>query len=1177
MINKKQKKEVDKEFGLSSWAINNKTTMYVAIILILFLGVQAYFNMPRESFPEIKETKIYISTLFPGNTAEDIEKLITDPLEEQLRNVSNVVEIISTSQEDYSMVTVEFDEDIDVEAAKQKVKDEIESETSSEDWPTFNGAKVEPNVFELSMSEEIPILNINISGNYTVEKLKEFGEYLEDEIEDLEEIKQVDIRGAQEKEVEVAVDIYKMMASKVNFQDITSAISNGNMTMSAGNFITSGQRRTIRIIGEIDKPDDLESFVVKSENDNPIYLRDIANITFEPKDKTTYARAFNQNEQIGQTVVMLDVKKRAGKNMVAAAEKIEKIVADANANVFPSNLKVTITNDQSSKTIGQVDDLVNNIIFGIILVVTVLMFFLGFKNALFVGFAIPMSMFLSLMILNALGYTMNTMILFGLIMGLGMLVDNGIVVVENVYRLMDEEGLSRVDAAKKGISEIAFPIIISTATTVAAFVPLGLWPGVMGQFMVYFPITLSVVLGSSLVVAIFFNSVLVSQFMTVEDKNMPLKQIVKISVLLVGIGSLIAFFGGEYRGLGTVMIFTAFLLWIYRLFLRKAANYFQSHILTRLENIYELTLTSALKGWKPQLIAMGGFILFLVAFGSFGASVASQRTKIEFFPDNKPNQIIVYVEYPEGTDIKKTNQITLEIEARVYSILDDPEYRKDGKNVLVESAVSQVGEGAGNPQTDGGSAAEMPHKGKITASMREYKYRNGKDSEVLRQKVQEALTGIYPGVLISVEKDANGPPVGPPINIEIEGDNYDELINIAEKMRAFINAKNIAAIDELKIDVNKDKPAMQVLVDRKKAGELGVTTGQVGQQLRNSLFGTKAGIYKEDGDDFDIYVRFNEDLRYNKSALFNQKIIFRDMASGQVKEIPVSAVAKQKNNSGFSAIKHRDTKRVVTVYSALAPGYIDAQAVVNQIQNEMKNFEDLPSDIKIDYTGQIEEQNKEQAFLMGAFFTGLFLIFLILIFQFSSVSRPAIIMIAIFLSLIGVFGGIVITGDSFVILMTMMGIISLAGIVVNNGVVLLDYAQLLIDRKKNELELDVSEYLEKSELLNQIIKAGKARLRPVLLTAITTILGLIPLAIGLNINFFTLFGEFDANVYIGGDNVIFWGPLAWTVIYGLVVATFLTLIVVPVLFYLAMVFKMWMKFKFNTEALDSSQNKTAVR
>ncbi|WP_299112397.1 efflux RND transporter permease subunit [uncultured Winogradskyella sp.] len=1175
---KKQKKKVDKEFGLSSWAINNKTTMYVAIVLILFLGGSAYFGMSRENFPEIRETKIYISSLFPGNTAEDIEKLITDPLEDKLKNVSNVVEVTSTSQEDYSMVIVEFDEDITVDAAKQKVKDEIDSETSGEDWPTFNGAKVEPNVFELSMSEEMPILNINISGDYTVDRLKEFGEYLEDEIEDLPEIKQVDIRGAQEKEVEVAVDVYKMMASKVNFNEITDAIGNGNMTMSAGNLITSGQRRTIRIIGEIDKPEELENFVIKAENNNPIYLKDIATVTFRPKDKTTYAREFNAVSNEGETVVMLDVKKRSGKNMVAAAEKIEKIVADAKANVLPTNLRITTTNDQSSKTIGQVDDLVNNIIFGIILVVTVLMFFLGFKNALFVGFAIPMSMFMSLMILNALGYTMNTMILFGLIMGLGMLVDNGIVVVENVYRLMEQEGMSRIEAAKKGIGEIAFPIIISTATTVAAFIPLGLWPGLMGQFMIYFPITLSVVLGSSLLVAIFFNSVLVSQFMTTEDKDMPLKNIIAISGILGGIGLIIMMFGGPYRGLGTLMITTAVMLWVYRLILRKAANRFQTKTLVRLENFYERILTSSLKGWKPFGISFGSFFLFIGSIAAFIISCNTQRTKVEFFPDNKPNQIIVYIEYPEGTDIEKTNIITKEIENKVYGILNDSKYIKDGENFLVESAVSQVGAGAGNPQTDGGSDAEMPHKGKITASMREYKYRNGKDSEELRKKVQEALTGIYPGVLISVEKDVNGPPAGPPVNIELEGNDYDELIVVAERMREFINSKNISAIDELKIDVNKDKPGMQVLVDREKAGELGVSTGQVGQQLRNSLFGAKAGIYKEDGDDFDIYVRFNEDLRYNTSALFNQNIVFRDMASGTIIEVPVSTVANQNNNSGFSAIKHKDAKRVVTVYSALAPGYVDAGAVVSQIQNEMKNFDGLPANIKIDYTGQIEEQNKEMAFLMGAFFTGLGLIFFILIFQFNSVSKPAIIMIAIFLSLIGVFGGIVITGDSFVILMTMMGIISLAGIVVNNGVVLLDYAQLLIDRRKNQLDLDASEYLPKDELLAQIIKAGKARLRPVLLTAITTILGLIPLAIGLNINFFTLFSEFNPNIYFGGDNVIFWGPLAWTVIYGLFIATFLTLIVVPVLFYLSTSLKMWLKSKFSStvEEFEISEKETLV-
>ena len=1142
--------KVDKEFKLSSWAINNKTTIYVLMFLFLYLGITSYFRMPRENFPEISETKIYISSVFPGNTAEDIEKLITTPLEDKLKSVSNVVEITSTSQEDYSIITVEFDENIEVDKAKQKVKDEIDQETAGEDWPTFNGAKVTPNVFELSMSEEVPILNINISGNYPVSKLKEFGEYLQDEIEDLPEIKKVAIRGAQDKEIEVAVDIFKMMSAKVSFDDITNAINRGNITMSAGNFITSQQRRTIRIIGEIKSPKDLLDFVIKSENGNSIYLKDVAKISFKDKDKTTYAR------EKGAAVVMLDVKKRSGENMVAAADKIGEIVAQAKNNNFPKDLEVNITNDQSPKTIGQVDDLVNNIIFGVILVVIVLMFFLGFKNAIFVGFAIPMSMFMSLMILGILGYTLNTMVLFGLIMGLGMLVDNGIVVVENVYRLMDEEGMSRVDAAKKGIGEIAFPIIISTATTVAAFIPLGLWPGIMGQFMVILPITLSIVLGSSLFVAIFFNSVLVSQFMSIEDKDMPLKNIVKLTSIMVIIGLFFFFIGGAYNALGTLIIFVAIMFWVYRFILRKAANYFQKHTLVALENWYERQLKKALTGWKPYILVTATFVLLIVAFSGFGWSLKEERTKVEFFPDNKPNQIIVYIEYPQGTDIEKTNEITTAIEQKVFEVLNNEMYTEDGYNFLVESTVSQVGEGAGNPEKDGGSSAEMPHKGKITASMREFKYRRGEDSELLRQKVQAALVGIYPGVLISVEKDANGPPAGSPINIELNGEDYEQLIFTAQRMRDYLNTQSIPGVDELKIDVNKSKPGMQVLVDRKKAGELGVSTGQVGQQLRAAIFGNKAGIYKENGEDYDIYVRFNKDDRYNTSAVFNQKITFRDQATGKIKEIPVSAVASQMNSSGFSAIKHKNTRRVVTVYSALSPGETDAGAVVARIENSMKNFKDFPRGVKIDYTGQIEEEKKQMNFLVGAFITGLLLIFFILIFQFNSVSKPGIIMLAIFLSLIGVFGGLVLSGAPFVIMMTMVGIIALAGIVVNNGVVLLDYAELLIRRRKLQDGIPESDYLPLESLYETVVKAGKARLRPVLLTAITTILGLIPLAIGLNINFFTLFSSFNANIYMGGDNVVFWGPLAKTVIYGLLIATFLTLIVVPILFYLVTKFKM---------------------
>ena len=1149
---KKAEKNSNKEFKWASWAIDNPTIIYVMIALFFTVGISSYFAMPREEFPEVVETKIYISTVYPGNTAEDIERLIVDPLEKRIKAISGVVESTSTSSEDYGMIIVEFEESVSIQEAKVRVQNEVDVEKASEDWPVFNGAKVEPNVFDLNISESQPIMNVNLKGDYTSIQLKAYAEYLEELIEDLPQIKEVDIRGAQDMEVEVALDVYKMMASKVSFNDVIGAIGNGNMTMSAGSLVASGQRRTIRILGEIEHPEDLENFVVKSEN-GAIFLKDIATVSFKEEERNTYAR-----ESL-TPVVMLDVKKRAGLNAVEAAEQIYAVVDRAKEEAFPDDLSVTITSDTSASTINQVDDLVNNIIFGIILVVIVLMFFLGFRNALFVGFAIPMSMFISFMILNALGYTLNTMILFGLIMGLGMLVDNGVVVVENVYRLMDKEKMSRIEAAKKGIGEIAVPIIISTATTVAAFVPLGTWPGIFGQFMIYFPITLSVVLGSSLFVAIFMNSMLVSKFMVIDEKELSLKTMKNITMVFVPLGVFMAIVGGAVRGLGTLMVVVVILLWLYRMFIFRSTLSFQNTFLVRLEDAYENALKRAIRGKNVYYYFAAMIALLVVAFMGFGASIGMGRTKIEFFPDNRPKQVVVYVEYPQGTAIEKTNALSLSIEQEIAAIVNDERYQIDGVNALVETSVAQVGKGAENPFTEGGSASEMPHRAKVVVQMREFKDRKGFDSEEFRLRVQEALTQKYPGVVISVEKDPVGPPSGYPVNIEITGEDYDELMQLGTQIQAFINRKSIDGMEGIKLDVNKDKPALEVYVDRKKAGDLGVAVGQVAMQIRRSLFGEKAGIYKEGNDDYDINVRFNEDLRYNKSALFEQRIIFRDPANGQIKEVPISAVASARNTSGFSAIKHKNGKRVITLYSALLPGG-NAVEIVSQIQKEMESFGALPEGVQIDYTGQIEEQNKQQSFLMGAFFAGLGLILLILIFQFSGISKPLIIMIAIFLSLIGVFGGLMLTGWPFVIMMTMMGIIALAGIVVNNGVVLLDYTQILIDRRKVVLNQEDYQLLPIEDLTDCVIQGGKARLRPVLLTAITTILGLVPLAIGLNINFITLFTRWNPQVYVGGDNVIFWGPLAWTVIFGLLVATFLTLIIVPVLFHMSYRLK-WAVFK----------------
>ncbi len=1145
-MNKESKTTKIKEFIFSSWAIEHRTVIYVIMSIFFILGISSYFSMPREAFPEINDTKVFVSTIYPGNTAEDIERIVTDPLEEVLKGVSNLVEIRSTSSEDFSVIDIEFDENITIDDAKQKVKDLVDGVKGGPDWPIFNNAKVEPNIFELDFSELQPILNISLIGDYPIDQLKVYAERLENKIEQLPQIKEVNIRGIQIFEVEVAVDIYKMTAARVSFNDILGAISQENSTISSGNIVLGGQRRNIRLTGEIENPDELKNFVVKTDG-GPVYLGDLAKISFKEKEATSYARSF------GEKAVLLDVVKRGGKNLIMASQDIRKIVEKSQDIGLPKDLVITISNDQSSMTLNQVSELVNSIIFGILLVVTVLMFFLGFRNALFVGFAIPMSMFMSFMILSALGYTMNTMVLFGLVMGLGMLVDNGIVVVENVFRLMEKEGMSRIQAAKAGIGEIAFPIIVSTATTIAAFVPLGAWPGLMGEFMIYFPITLSVVLGSSLVVAIFFNSMLVSQFMEIKERQISSRSLWKLTFIMGGLGIILLLGNPNIRIFGNLMVLTPIIFWMYKLFIKNWAQSFRNTFLVSLENKYRKFLGFALSGFKPILFLGGTFFLLFSSFALMGIFPPS----VEFFPENQPKQILVFIEYPEGTAIKKTNTTTSRIEQEIFKVIERPEYNDGEFNLLVESGVAQVGEGAGNPFIDNGNTNELPHKGKITLTMREFKLRGGVSSESLRKDIQKQLDGKFPGVAISVEKDANGPPAGYPITIEITGENYLNLIQTAQNMKDYLNKINVSGVEELKIDVNKNKPGIQLNIDREKAGELGVSTSQVGQLLRTSLFGSKAGIFKKDGDDYEINVRFNKQNRFDNNALYNQNIIFRDPANGQIKEIPVTALIERENITSFNAIKHRQLNRVVTLYSPVLAGY-NANAVVDEIKSLLKNY-DLPKGVNFKFSGEIEEQEKNMSFLSNALLAALGLILLLLVFQFNSISKPLIILLSIFLSFTGVFLGLIAFQMPFVILMTMMGIIALAGIVVNNGVVLLDYTQLLIDRRCVELNLKSGTLLGKQEATQAIIEGGTARLRPVILTAITTVLGLIPLAIGLNIDFFSLFSEWDPRIYIGGDNVIFWGPLAWTVIFGLTFATFLTLVIVPATFSIIYSIKLWIK------------------
>ena len=1067
-----------KEFKLSSWAISNRMTVSVITFIIVLSGLLSYTGMARENFPEIIIPQIYVATPYPGNSALDVEKLITKRLEKEINAITGVDKITSNSIQGYSSIVVEFSFDFTPSEALQKVKDKVDIAMADPDFP--KDLPSEPSVSEMNFSERIPIMNINLSGEFSMDQLKEYAEYLEDEIEELSEISSVDIRGVQKKELEIAVDLYKMEASKISFNDIENAVAFENMSVSGGDILENGIRRTVRVLGEFNDPLTVRDIIVKEEKGNIVYLRDIADVNFKEQEKESFAREYLQ------PVVMLDVKKRGGQNLLKASTKIDALLEDAAANVFPHNLIISKTNDQSNDTRTMVSDLENNIILGVILVVAVLYFFLGFRNALFVGIAIPLSMFLSFSILSFMGVTLNTMVLFSLVIALGMLVDNGIVVVENVYRLMDE-GYPRIKAAKLGVGEVAMPIIASTATTLAAFLPLILWEGIMGEFMKWLPITLIIVLSSSLFVALIINPMLISVYMKVVPKK------------------------------ETKVPF-----------------------ISKLENLYERFLSYALKGKKPASIIVGTFGLLILAV----FLMATFPPKILFFPNTDAKQVFVFIEYPIGTDIEETNLISMEIEKDIEDYLK--KYEVNGKNFLITSVIGQVGEGTADPSR-GQEGGKSPNKARITIDFVKYQDRQGVETETVLKDIRNLLQG-YPGVSIVVDKPADGPPTGAPINIEVKGDDYVLILETANRLKSFINNSNIGGIEELKLDIDQGKPELLISVDRQKARRLGISTGQIGANLRTALYGKEISTYKNEEDDYPINLRLKDEMRYNKSALLDQKITFRNQSDGQIKQVPISAVATTENQSSFSAIKRIDLDRVVTIFSNVLGDYNPTE-VNDKIRGIADKFE-IPKNITISFTGEQEKQAKEMAFLSRALLIAVLLIFLILVAQFNSATTPIIISISVFLSLIGVLFGLLIFRMDFVILMTMIGIISLAGIVVNNAIVLIDYINLTIIRKRRELELEATDKLTPSLLVECVVEAGRTRLRPVILTAITTILGLLPLALGININFRTLITQLNPNFYIGGENVAFWGPMGWAIIFGLTFATFLTLVVVPILFYL---------------------------
>ncbi len=1123
-----EKKKVDKEFPLTTLALDNRNTVYFLTFLFLVMGIIAYQTLPKDSYPEIEQPMVYVGTSHPGNSPLDMENLITRPLEKEINDISEIDNIRSTSVQDYSTIIVEFEPEYDIDDALQKVKDAVDR--AEAELP--NDLDQDPNVFDMNFSE-FPIMNINLSGNYSLEELEDYAEDLKDELEKINEISSVDIRGVDEKEVKVKVDPYLMEARNVNFEDIENAISAENVTLSGGNMKQNGIRRAIRIVGEFDQPKEMNDIVVKHEKGNIVYLRDIAEVEFAYKDKESFARLGTQ------PVVSVDVVKRSGENLLAATEKINGVL-DEMKDRLPVDLEISITNDQSEMTRELVSSLENNIISGMILVVLVLLFFLGTRNALFVGIAIPLSMFISFILLSIFGITVNMMILFSLILALGMLVDNGIVIVENVYRMM-ESGIKPIEATKKGVGEVAMPIIASTVTTLAAFLPLALWPGLVGQFMSYLPLGVMIVLAASLFVALVINPVLIYAFMKVDDRSRFDNKKIWRWIIIALVSGAIFITAGIYW-LGNIFALIAFLIFLNVYVLTPASRKFQSSFLPWIEHLYSRTLTFALKGYNPIIFFWGTIGLLILAIG---LNIV-RPPNVLFFPENEPKYVNVFIEYPVGTDIEKTNKFAKHIEEKVIDVIKPYPW-------LIESVVAKVGQDTGDPNDPSSlGQSDTPNKARITVNFVEYKYRQGVATSDVMEEIRQTVLG-YPGVIISVDKDAAGPPVGKPINIEVTGEDYAVLSNVVERMINYINESGIQGVENLQSDLETGKPELIVDIDREKARRFGLSTYGLANEIRTSLFGKEISKFKQGEEDYEIQLRLMDKYRYDLDALMNKRVTFRDQISGEFVSVPISAVANAQLSSTYGSVKRKDLDRMITIYSNVLGEY-NATEINNQIKEILTVFE-MPPGYEYKFGGEQEKQAEEMAFLSQALLLAIFIIFLIIVAQFNKITTPLIIMSSVVLSTAGVFLGLFVFNMEFVIIMTMIGIISLAGVVVNNAIVLIDFIEL--SRKRRSIQLNV-EMLPFSEINKAIIEAGKTRLRPVILTAVTTILGLIPLAVGININFIKFFKEYDADFYLGGDNVIFWGPMSWTIIFGLTFATFLTLVIVPVMYQFFAKINRWM-------------------
>ena len=1127
-------KEKFKEFGPTSWSITNKTSIYLLMLFISLGGIYQFLTLPKENFPEVIIPTMFVQTVYVGNSPKDIENLVTRPLEKQIKSISGVKinKFTSSSQQDFSLITVEFSTDVKTDVALQKVKDAVDK--AKGDLP--NDLTQEPRVMELNISDQ-PIMFVNISGNYSTVQLKKYADDLKDKLESIPQINRIDLAGAPEREFQINVDNYRMQTAGITFDDISAAIQRENLDLSGGLLEVGNMQRNLQLKGQLKTANDIANIIVRNNTGAAIYLKDVATIKDTIKNTESFARLNGKN------VLTLNIIKRNGENLIATSDAIKAMVEDAKVTAFPKDLKVVISGDQSISTKSSFTELVNSIVIGFILVLIVLMFFMGVTNAFFVALSVPLSMFVAFVFLPAgdlvvgTHITLNFMVLFALLFGLGIIVDDAIVVIENTHRIFvqGKGKLTATTSAKMAAGEVFIPVLAGTITTLAPFFPLLFWPGIIGKFMIYLPAMLIFTLAASLVVAFIMNPVFAVDFMNHSDDEDVEESKAAIFKkkgfwIPVAVGILLDFAGFTF--LGNLLIFIMITVVAHKFFISDMIVKFQTSTLPRLMDWYERTLRRALTGWRPVRLLIGTFVLLIFSFVLLGVSVKTGRVGIEFFPKGDPNQIFVYLKLPSGTNVDYTDSITKVLEAKVNKVL-----QKDNvKNPLVESIISNVAVGAGDPMR--GDRSNRAELGRIQVNFVEFEKRDGKSTAPYLESLRAELTGV-PGAEISIDQESSGPPTEPPVNIEIQGEDFDKLVKTAVGLKNYLDAAQIPGINTLKIDVDLQNPELTLTIDRDRALMEGVSSAQVGMQIRTALFGKEVSKIKEGKDEYKIQLRSQELQRNNLVDLLNMRLSFRDMAAGgMVKNIPISSLVKVEPTNTFGSIKRKDQKRLIQLSSNVLTdkGY-DPTSVNAAIAQYISNFKGIAEGVTVKQTGENQQQLETVAFLGKALIIALMLILFTLVLQFNSISKSVIILTEILFSIIGVFLGFSIFGMKISGVMTGLGIVGLAGIVVKNGILVIEFADELRSRGMKTKEA--------------VILAGKTRIIPVMLTALAAILGFIPIAIGFNINFVTLFSELNPHIYFGGDNVAFWKPLSWTLIFGLMFAFFMTLFIVPGMYLIA--------------------------